>query len=64
MMMSKSVAIDIFRHIENDRWTDKDRLTAIGIVLGWKYRDQITKAELIKVIEWLYEKETKQHGDD
>lgn len=53
--MQLGLAIAIFKDIENLKWTDDERAMAIFKVLNMETHNSIFKADLLKVLKWLFE---------
>lgn len=50
-------AIAVFKTIENEKWSDNERIEAIFVVSDMPTLNSITKYELQKALKWICDRE-------
>ena len=64
--MNKGRALAIFDNIENASESIEEKGAAILIVMNMETHNSVTKASMLKVIRWLWDRtfEIKQEGEE
>ena len=64
--MTKGRALAIFENIENASESIEEKGAAILIVMNMETHNSVTKASMLKVIRWLWDRtfEIKQEGEE
>lgn len=52
--MNKGKALAIFKDIENEKYNDGEKMTAIKVILNFETINSITKREIFTVLKWLF----------
>ena len=53
--MNSGKACAIFLDIENDKWTEGEKLEAIKIVLDMETHNHITKSDILRTFKWFFD---------
>ena len=63
--MNKGRALAIFENIENASESAEEKVMAIHIVMNMETHNSVTKASMLKVIRWLWDRafEINQEGE-
>lgn len=56
-------AIAVFKTIENERWSDEERIDAIFVVSEMPTLNSITKYELQNALKWICDRNVDDAGE-
>lgn len=53
-MLNKDEAYMIFNDIENDKYSENEKIIAVYVIMNMETHNSITKADMLNAVRWMW----------